>query len=69
MCCDGVLHNDMEARMKELCVTDIFGDVLCIVIMILLQDIAKTQIKIEAGLLLLQWCFTAVRPTKISTQN
>lgn len=46
--------------MKELCVKDIFGDALCIVIMILLQDIAKTQIKIEVGLLLLQWCFTAV---------
>lgn len=60
MCCDGVLHNDMEARMRELCVKDIFADALCIVIMILLQDIAKTQIKIEVGLLLLQWCFTAV---------
>lgn len=60
MCCDGVLHNDMEARMRELCVKDIFGDALCIVIMILLQDIAKTQIKIEVGLLLLRWCFTAV---------
>lgn len=46
--------------MKELCVKDIFGNALCIVIMIFLQDIEKTQIKIEVGLLLLQWCFTAV---------